>query len=46
VSGHGLGLAISRELARAHHGSLALVRSDAEETVFRLALARADAVGT
>ncbi len=38
VNGHGLGLAISRELARAHHGSLALVRSDADETVFRLAL--------
>ena len=45
INGHGLGLAISRELARAHHGSLGLVRSDAEATVFRLALANADAAG-
>lgn len=36
--GHGLGLAISRELARAHDGLLELVGSDATETVFRLTL--------
>lgn len=41
VSGHGLGLAISRELARAHEGNLELVRSNREETVFRLTLASA-----
>lgn len=39
VAGHGLGLAISRELARAHQGGLELVRSNATETVFRLTLA-------
>jgi signal transduction histidine kinase len=38
IEGHGLGLAISRELARAHAGILELVRSNDSETVFRLTL--------
>jgi signal transduction histidine kinase len=38
IEGHGLGLAISRELARAHAGRLELVGSDGSETVFRLTL--------
>lgn len=38
IPGHGLGLSIARELARAHHGSLELVRADERETVFRLVL--------
>lgn len=37
-SGTGLGLAISRELARAHGGDLQLVRSDDSGTVFRVTL--------
>jgi two-component system, OmpR family, heavy metal sensor histidine kinase CusS len=40
TSGHGLGLSIARELARAHRGDLVLVRSDAEWTEFRLRLPR------
>lgn len=36
--GHGLGLSLSRELARAHGGDLVLVRSDAESTLFRLTI--------
>lgn len=38
VGGGGLGLAIARELARAHGGDLALVASDAAGTRFRLSL--------
>jgi signal transduction histidine kinase len=36
----GLGLAIARELARAHGGELSLVKSDGEGTVFRVELPR------
>ena len=36
--GTGLGLTISRELARAHGGDIALVKSDANGTVFRVSL--------
>ena len=38
TSGQGLGLSIARELALAHGGKLALMRSDAEWTEFRLTL--------
>ena len=38
TSGHGLGLSLARELATAHGGELALVRSDPEWTEFRLRL--------
>jgi signal transduction histidine kinase len=38
TSGHGLGLNIARELARAHGGDLELVRSDGEWTEFALTL--------
>lgn len=38
--GHGLGLSLSRELARAHDGDLVLASSDAEWTTFRLTLPR------
>jgi signal transduction histidine kinase len=36
--GHGLGLSLSRELARAHGGDLLLVKSDGECTTFRFTL--------
>lgn len=36
--GHGLGLSIARELARAHHGDLQLVQSDSEWTVFAVSI--------
>ena len=38
TSGHGLGLSLARELAMAHGGEVALVRSDPEWTEFRLRL--------
>ncbi len=38
--GHGLGLSLSRELARAHDGDLVFASSDAEWTTFRLTLPR------
>jgi two-component system, OmpR family, heavy metal sensor histidine kinase CusS len=38
--GHGLGLSLSRELARAHGGELVLLGSDAKWTIFRLTLPR------
>ncbi len=37
--GHGLGLNLARELARAHRGDVTLVASDAEWTVFSLRVA-------
>ena len=40
VPGHGLGLSLSRELARAHHGDLVLAESNTEWTTFRLTLPR------
>jgi signal transduction histidine kinase len=36
--GHGLGLCLAREIARAHHGDVTLTKSDAEWTVFTLRL--------
>lgn len=41
--GSGLGLAIARDLMHAHGGDIALARSDARGTVFRLALPLASA---
>ncbi|MGH6990214.1 MAG: sensor histidine kinase [Stellaceae bacterium] len=38
AGGMGLGLAIAREIMRAHGGDIALVNSDAEGTLFRLTL--------
>jgi heavy metal sensor kinase len=38
VEGSGLGLSLAREMARAHGGDLALVKSDASGTVFELRL--------
>jgi len=38
--GHGLGLSLSRELARAHGGELTLASASVEWTVFRLTLPR------
>ncbi len=43
IKGHGLGLNIARELARAHGGELELVRSDGEWTEFALKLPAAEA---
>jgi signal transduction histidine kinase len=43
IKGHGLGLNIARELARAHGGDLRLARSDAEWTEFELRLPAAAA---
>jgi signal transduction histidine kinase len=40
IPGHGLGLSIASELARAHGGELELARSDSEWTEFRLRLPR------
>lgn len=40
IPGHGLGLSIACELARAHGGELELVRSDSAWTEFRLRLPR------
>lgn len=38
MSGVGLGLSLTREIARAHNGEVSLVRSDSESTVFRMTL--------
>jgi signal transduction histidine kinase len=40
VPGHGLGLSIARELARAHGGDVELVRSDGSWTEMRVRLPR------
>ena len=40
VPGHGLGLSIARELARAHDGDVELVRSDGSWTEMRVRLPR------
>jgi signal transduction histidine kinase len=40
VPGHGLGLSIARELARAHGGDVELVRSDGSWTEMRVCLPR------
>jgi signal transduction histidine kinase len=46
LPGHGLGLSIASELARAHGGELELARSDSEWTEFRLRLPRLGASGS
>ncbi|PZR77145.1 MAG: hypothetical protein DLM73_00325 [Chthoniobacterales bacterium] len=48
TAGHGLGLSIAREIARAHGGDVVLLRSDAEWTEFsiRLPLSPARALAT
>jgi signal transduction histidine kinase len=38
VAGHGLGLSLARELARAHGGDLTLTRADEEWIEFQLVL--------
>ncbi len=38
VAGHGLGLSIAREIARAHGGDVTLVHSDSDWTEFLIAL--------
>ncbi len=38
LPGHGLGLSLARELARAHHGDVELIRSDPEWTILRVRL--------
>lgn len=38
TTGHGLGLSIAREIARAHGGDITLVRSDSDSTEFALLL--------
>jgi signal transduction histidine kinase len=38
LPGHGLGLSLARELARAHRGDVELIRSDTEWTVLRVRL--------
>ena len=43
--GHGLGLSIAREIARAHGGDLILKRSDAEWTEFELTLRSSRSAG-
>ncbi len=43
IKGHGLGLNIARELARAHGGDLLLTKSDGEWTEFTLKLPAAEA---
>ena len=40
ITGQGLGLAVASELAKAHDGTLRLVRSDRERTEFQLSLPR------
>jgi signal transduction histidine kinase len=46
IRGHGLGLNIARELARAHGGDLTLRRSDDDWTEFQLRLPAANGSGT
>jgi signal transduction histidine kinase len=43
IQGQGLGLSVAGELAKAHGGDLALVRSDTEWTEFRLSMPRGGA---
>jgi two-component system heavy metal sensor histidine kinase CusS len=46
VEGHGLGLNIARELARAHRGDLVLKTTGPDWTVFELRLPRHDSIAT